>query len=440
MVYKFLRCLLLVCHCSVAARSGSWDANTDWKTMRDWLTSKGAFIHEGIEGGRMMPHGGFDIRSVVATADFPDVTTLLTIPRDIAIETRNHPEIQNAPLKDMQGCSILEEAYLDDIRLAGVVATETQKGSQSKYSTYLQQLPTLADYRSFHPRFMDVPLQSDFAALPVVVGAKEQQAQDAKFKRCFLDWKHVSGSAVATVSWEEMLLALTHLQNRMISAQGHCFMIPGMDLVNTDPKRVNTQWQLVSIGTQGEFFALSGYAIEPGQEVFVDYCSDCDNQDMLLKWGVYLEENPNDLESSHANVHCAAEVRGEHGNSTGVVTLREISESMLNMQELEKAGEAGWRSPQCNPKKLGTEQSPLRCNMARLAFESCADQWSPGFKRESQVFQIPNPWNWVNRTGRKNTLSPRAIQMVNKSSLPKNRKAAKRRVTQSLLKASRIQR
>ena len=38
------------------------------------------------------------------------------------------------------------------------------------------------DYRSFHPRFMEAPLQKDFAALPIVDGAKKQQEIDAETK------------------------------------------------------------------------------------------------------------------------------------------------------------------------------------------------------------------------------------------------------------------
>jgi hypothetical protein len=438
-MYKSLVCLLLV-SCCVAARVGKGDGNADWNAMKAWLTSEGAFIHDGIEGGKMMPHGGYEIRSMVATTAFPDVTTLLTIPRDVAIETRNHPEIHNAPLKDLRGCKMLEETYVEEVRLAGIIAIETQKGSQSKYSMYLQQLPSLADYQSFHPRFMEATLREEFAELPVVRGAKEQQARDVKFKQCFQDWKDMSGSPVAMLSWQELLLGLTHLQNRMISAQGSWFMIPGMDLVNTDPRRVNTQWQLVHLGAEkGEHFALSGYAIEPGQEVFVDYCSDCDNQDMLLKWGVYLEDNPNELEYEHASVHCAAK---PEGNSTGVLSFREVTESLLNMKDLDNAREAGWRSPRCDSQKLGAAQSGLRCSMARLAFESCVDQWRPGFKRESQGFQLPNPWNWVNKTGERLHHPPRAIQMTNTSSLPKSTHAGKRRSspTQRFLKASSSQR
>lgn len=436
MLFKSLNCLLLV-SCCVATRAGRRDGKADWNDMKTWLTSKGAYFHDGIEGGRMMPHGGYDIRSMVATAAFPEEpTTLFTIPRDVAIETRNHPEFHNAPLKELPGCGTLKETYVEDVRLAGVIAVETQKGSQSKYSMYLQQLPTLADYQSFHPRFMEASLQKEWAELPVVHGAQEQQALDANFKKCFLDWKHSAGSPVAMVSWEQFLLGLTHFQNRMISAQGNNFMIPGMDLVNTDPRKVNTQWQLVHMGDQGEHFALSGYAIEPGQEVFVDYCSDCDNQEMLLKWGVYLEDNPNELAYEHTTVHCADKVEG---NATGALTLREQSESVLNMKELDKAREQGWRAPRCDSEKLGKEQSPLQCSMARLAFESCADLWSPGFKRESQGFQLP--WNWVNKSGHRPAHPPRSIQIMNASGIPKNRKTGNRQssATKGFLQASSIQ-
>lgn len=398
-----------------------------------------------------MPHGGFDIRSVVSTQEISDVTTLLTVPRDITIELGKHPEFNEAPLRDLPGCSTFDDGHLEDIKLAGVIASEAQKGSQSRYSTYLQQLPTLADYRSFHPRFMEAPLQKDFAALPIVDSAKKQQEIDAKTKVCFLEWRQMPGSVAATIQWEEELLGLTQIQNRMISAVDENFkemhfMIPGIDLMNTDPRRVNTQWQKVNLPEQGEVFALSGYAIEPGHEVMVDYCSDCDNQAMLLTWGVYLEDNPNDLDHS-AGVHCAAEVKGNHVNHTGAnpTTLQEAAEEMLDMKELDKAREKAWNAPQCDLKKLGMEQSPLRCSLARLAFESCADEWSPGFKRQGQTFGLPNPFNWANKTtsGKKKTIaghSRRTIRMVNSSGINNNHNDGKLGAiqAQSFLKTSRI--
>merc|ERR1719161_325767 len=164
------------------------------------------------------------------------------------------------------------------------------------------------------------------------------------------------GSVVASISWEAELLGLAQIQNRMISYEDQYFMIPGMDLLNSDPRKVNTQWQLVHLGAdQGEVFALSGYDIQPGEEVMADYCSHCDNQAMLLTWGIFLEDNFNDLDS--ARVNCAAEVRRENVNSAGSrsITLQEASEAILDMKGVDKAREAGWKAPRCDPQKLAGE-------------------------------------------------------------------------------------
>lgn len=169
--------------------------------------------------------------------------------------------------------------------------------------------------------------------------------------------------------------------------------IPGMDLVNTDAgHKVNTDW---SWNDRAVSLRSSAAA---GDQLHESYCFPCDNSVLVNSWGVYFGENQFALEDPEA-VDCAASVDSGSAGSPGVTSLREVTEAALeighdqgrDMHAARWASNAGddqqpkvlaqWLEtpPQCRRSVSelveGQAQGPLRCSLARLAWEYCAWRW-----------------------------------------------------------------
>jgi len=149
-----------------------------------------------------------------------------------------------------------------------------------------------------------------------------------------------------------MQLALARTRTRVYGVdKNHSAIVPGADLLNTSPQKgLNTAWDFHR--NPNRYSMTTKQSISAGQELYDSYCATCTNAGMLIPWGVYLEDNTNVMTALSAE-SCAK--------------LRQPALVMLNTASLQP----GWTAPRCFQEKLAEDQGPLRCSLARLAWEQC---------------------------------------------------------------------
>merc|ERR1719198_758951 len=139
-------------------------------------------------------------------------------------------------------------------------------------------------------------------------------------------------------------------------------LVPGADMLNVvKASNLNTAWS----SSSADFFTVSSDAepIGSGQELYESYCRHCDNIAMMKSWGVYLEDNPNAIHDDRVNC-----------TSSAGITMRRAAEAALQLGG-GNAMAPGWRSPRCKATVFEAGQGPLRCSLARLAWEICSQSW-----------------------------------------------------------------
>lgn len=283
----------------------------------------------------------------------------------------NFPELQSAPLEELAECKAAQENDdLNTLKMAAALALEERKGNASQFNFYLRGLPTLTDFRTFHPRFMATDLLADFGALPHAQVTPRMQKHDLNIQVCFERWQQVPRSPVSEVHWDDIVLAMARYRTRRYTNGSNQMpvMVPGADLLNTEKlSTVNTVYKI----SNGTFSLVTNSTIQAGSELYDLYCDNCDNSFMMYVWGVYLEDNPNPIK--FPPVDCTARSNGGTAKS-----LQEAAESVLDLDTLPVAQSEGWTAPRCRASSLASyKQGPLRCSLARLAWEYCGEEWRP---------------------------------------------------------------
>lgn len=285
--------------------------------------------------------------------------------------SENFPEVRGVSLAAEPSCHGLDGVAEDGLKVAAAMALELRKGERSFYFPYLSTLPTLDDYRAFLPRLASDAVAAEFSALPIMKDIRDQQNEDRAAQQCFEAWQRQPQSLVSDVTWDDVYGALLNYHLRACRAQkngdrtvSHA-MIPLFDFINTGRSKIlNTEW--VAVRKDQEFTAMLAKGVEAGGELLENYCNDCLNDDMLLRWGVYLEDNENRFPRDRVIVEAWGTSCGEAGGDELARMERMVA------ARLDVAGaEAGWASPRCLPSALAQEQGPLRCSLARLAWEQC---------------------------------------------------------------------
>jgi len=328
-----------------------------------WMTDNGASVEKGKFQAESTHHGGATIRGIVSKEDLPSKENLLVIPRKLWLVLDNFPEFKDAQLDDLAECKPLSKVNLRLLQLSAAVAKEARMGGESFYQPYLSTLPTLGDFRSFHPRFISTSVARDFQGLPQVNIAMLQRKADFALRACFEAWKASSPtSPVAGLSWDtHMLLGLAWHRTRAYNVGDSPALIPGADLFNTGPKNtLNTKW----IASKDVFTVQTMTPLHARDELLDSYCVSCSNDKMLGIWGVYLEDNQNVLHHDDSLV-CSR-------------SLRSVVEANLDMQEaaIHEALAEHWTAPRCHAAAFANpDQGPLRCAFSRLSWENCADKW-----------------------------------------------------------------
>jgi len=344
-----------------------------WSYVTQWMRLNGAEVNPHLAGNATF-HGGNTIRGVVSTAGLVKDEVLAAVPRKLWIETAHFPAIDKADINALDACgSHMSVGTRDRIKLAAAIAVEEKKGAVSFFYPYLSTLPTLADFRTFHPGFAGDVLMKDFGSLPTVSFAVRQQARDREVFWCFDSWKHSPESPAAHVDWLDFELALFQVRTRAYHVGEKPALIPGTDLLNTaSDTALNTDWQ-----ANDDFFFLSAPSpVAAHVEVYESYCRDCSNSALLDLWGVYEEDNVYGVHEG--DVDCDAWTSG-HRRS-----LRDVVEDTVNTTEsgLAFARTHVLTAPRCRSGAPNSqEQGPLRCSLSRLAFEYCAQAW--GYNKNS---------------------------------------------------------
>jgi hypothetical protein len=135
-------------------------------------------------------------------------------------------------------------------------------------------------------------------------------------------------------------------------------LIPASDLMNTG-MQLNTNYHY----NKTHFVVSVKGQVAAGAELYDAYCSSCDNKAMMSIWGVYLEDNNNKVQ--RAGLSCNEKLRNATQSALDHTNARSQREFYQNR----------WKAPRCKTETFQQSQGPLRCSLARLAWESCAQVW-----------------------------------------------------------------
>jgi len=349
-----------------------------FSSLAAWLKANGASVHEGLEIATKL-HGEVSVRGVVSQIALTSNDTVVGVPEKLWLTADNFPEIRDANLTGLgNACSRLDPEALDLLRSVTVVALETKRGDASFYSPYIRTLPAMNDFQSFYPMFGQPLVFAEFGALPVVKKVEGLLGYDFLIEQCFEAWRDDpsfpgSRQGAPTIEWStDIKVALAQWRTRSYAVGQKSAMVPISDLGNTASVRsLNAQWSIEN----GRFFLRTFKPVPAMDEVVENYCDVCDNDYMLFAWGIYLEDNKNRLAQAEP-VDCMASIPSEAGSAHH--TLQEAAMSVLDMgaASLDKLAEESLTAPLCQPAQVSDGgQGPLRCNLARLAWEYCARDW-----------------------------------------------------------------
>jgi len=351
--------------CAALLRTSGEDGKDAWASTTAWMIANGAIVHPGLRSN-MTSHGGAHIRGVITDSKLVGGEALLQVPRKLWIVIDNFPEVEKANVTKLQ-CANMKPSDLETMKAEVALALETRKGNASFYYPYIRSLPTLGDFKSFHPRWVTTALAVEFGTLPIVKYGKMQQLFDTHVKACFQSWQRNPGdlNGLVQLSWQDMELAISQFRTRTYGvANGVSALIPGSDLLNTGSgPELNTNYA----PAQDTFTLRAAKSVLPGSELYDPYCPNCENGNMMANWGVFLENNPTQLRWKDY-VRCSTAY--DEGRA-----LRKAAESALDVN-LKLMASEGWNSPRCRTATTADQpQGPLRCSLARMAWEFCGNQW-----------------------------------------------------------------
>lgn len=351
---------------ATAGAGGPDAAEQAWSHVAGWMQAHGAVVDPRLRGGTF-EHGGAVVRGVAVAGGLPASAELLRVPKRLWLSLDKFPALAAADLAQVQACAAgpptLTHKAEATLKIAVAAALEAKKGETSFFAPWLRSLPTLEDFRSFDPNFAGPGVEADFGALPLFGVLAKRRRTDAVLQACYLGWLQSPQRAggMEGLAWDDVKLALVWLRTRGYETErDEPVLVPGADLLNAEadggPSGVNTEYAF-----GGESFELRiwwGAAVPAGHELSELYCGDCSNSQYLATWGVYLEDNPVRVPPS---LDCAAPAQGR---------LRRASEAALN-----RTARGPWIGPRCAAAPPADAQGPLRCSLARLAWEYCGAAW-----------------------------------------------------------------
>jgi len=265
----------------------------------------------------------------------------------------------------MPNCTLTRglQRSLRKLKAMMLLAVERSKGRASDFVAYFDLLPSRAEQEESDLFFAGESILEDFAMLPVVnFWRRIQKEQYQELESCF----HILRGLLegVEVEWKDVEGLLRIHGSRHFNAKPADveFLAPAADMVNTGrPEQLNLSPALIMTSPdapQATLRLTASRFIAPGEELITSYFDSLDNEDVLFRWNMYLEGNPEILDASDEPCF------DEQG------TWRSATLSMLEpvTQELPV--------PRCKAASLSSFQGPLRCSLARLAFELCGQLWT----------------------------------------------------------------
>eukprot|EP00929_Paragymnodinium_shiwhaense_P001764 TRINITY_DN10199_c0_g3_i1.p1 TRINITY_DN10199_c0_g3~~TRINITY_DN10199_c0_g3_i1.p1 ORF type:complete len:551 (-),score=84.34 TRINITY_DN10199_c0_g3_i1:38-1690(-) len=349
----------------------------EWTALRDWMTSRGAEFHPGMRLATVH-HAGFGVRGVVTNSALEEGTVVARIPTSLFFTDSSASKglQMNIGSDDMARC----QALAGEIQLAAAFALELRKEMEatseaksiSDWRPYLRIMPTMEDMRQSHPFLAGEDVQALVALLPSLRMQRLAYLTRQRVSRgCFERWQQVARSPVAGISWEDMvysyILMFTRTFNLRAPGGYHwtkTTFVPFLDMLNTVPDymaSVRWEWK------DGAVQVRTLRPVAAGEELHHAYCTNCDNEHVLGKWGVYYEDGkyaPSDFHKANCS-----EVLGQELGST----FRQQAEAGLDLSSASQALKEGWAAPRC--KSDLKQEGVLRCLLSRLAWEHCASDW-----------------------------------------------------------------
>jgi hypothetical protein len=284
---------------------------------------------------------------------------LIEIPRSLWITADTAPELAALDLEKFSACRVAGDFEL--VKEAALLFLESQKGSQSAWSSFVSSAPSLADYRSFMVLLADEAILQEFSGLGAFIQLLRNRRQQIDSKLACLDQvrDHVGG-ALSALTRDDGLRWLLVSLTRRYKVHDNTALIPIADMMNTaNADSFNTHWHPERSGGT-DTFVVDAQA-DANVELYDQYCSICHNGLLLLTWGIYLEGNQNPVPA------------GSWGSDCNL--LRGPAEAVLDLQALMIPGGQGrlmWPRPK--PRCVATDAR--RCNLANLAYEICGQVWS----------------------------------------------------------------
>merc|ERR1712012_914103 len=217
-------------------------------------------------------------------------------------------------------------------------------------------LPSLDDYKSYHPAFAASELLQSLKTIPIVETIQRSQSRKAVLQTCWDQWKQdpTCPSAFRALPWTDVLLGLSHLESRAFAHGDSARMVPIADFMNTGLEHQNN----VELDDEREEFLLrSVWNVEPGEELLDPYLDGATTNRILVpQWGVYLEGGMNSLKPLPLE-GCP------------------ISYQQFVRDTLEDFQPGGEMVPRCNQKITEHNQGLLHCSLARITYEYCGEPW-----------------------------------------------------------------
>lgn len=393
--------------------------------MVDWMVANGGMVSKHFTES-MTSHSGISVRGVVSAGSVQPNELILRVPRNLWITLSNFPAVGGAKLGHIPECSAIS-SYDRNFRMWVITALEGKAGDQSFWAPYLRTLPQFADYRSFHPQLGDMRLLSEFQELPLVSIARQRRAELEASWLCLQAWQRQPDTppGLRGLLYEDLLLGAMRWKTRDYGVNSTTnALVPGADLMNTERSTLlNTRWGMTR--PEDGFTVRANNNVGDGGELYDAYCRNCNNSRMMLLWGIYLEENTVPVEDLPAD-SCtqtlwqvtAASLKGMSGPAQRQLVALQVNSSV----EARYHGQSKWypgritevqggegypgqprysieyhdgdaeasiapelvrltppqvlRAPRCLEATLAdAKEGPLRCSLARLAWESCRSAW-----------------------------------------------------------------
>jgi hypothetical protein len=361
---------------AVEQKAGRNDLNTDaWRSGFESLLSQGAQVSDAVTSSRTS-HGGFLVRGLSATKTIPNYTVIMSVPWNLILHGGVVHELDNIEFSPGP-CTHMGDSnrFLEILALA----IETERGKASKWSAYISSLPTMSDYKSYHPSTIGESLSQAFISLPFVGAVLEMKKRTEMQSACLQEIQAYTQESplkhlIENISPEAFELASLRYSSRCYGSgdkDNNSYMVPITDMFNTAPRDdINVAWSFDEEG----FKSTTYNTINAGGELYEAYCSECNNEIMMMNWGIFLEDSLDTQEDENRPAFAA---------NFPLSCTGELREQVVSVLRSMDPGE--FLAPRCKDEVfLHEDQGALKCNLARLAYQQCSPGWFDSWDQQNK--------------------------------------------------------